>query len=172
MCFFLGRGEMRAPLKSLRGRLDIQWNKIFSSQVFSCNNFFPSKSVCRILFSEIKHPPPPPRLKSQMVGPFQSCFRLLLRRHYSRFREQTTPVFADHRHQYLIFFFIYFDHALPKKLCMPMVAEIDRLCSLGTATALINNVTENTWQQSKRGSCVWQVSHEEEERTTKKSRGK
>ena len=25
---------------------------------------------------------------------------------------------------------------------MPMVVEIDRLCSLGTATALINNVTE------------------------------
>lgn len=115
----------------------------FPARYFLAIIFFPQNLSAGYYFLK-SNIPPPPRLKSQMVGPFQSCFRLLLRRHYSRFREQTTPVFADHRHQYLIFFFIYFDRALPKKLCMPMVAEIDRLCSLGTATALINNVTENT----------------------------
>ena len=37
-------------------------------QVFPCKIFFPSKSVCRIFFSEITLTPYP-CLKSQMVGP-------------------------------------------------------------------------------------------------------
>ena len=143
----MGRGEIRAPLKRLRGRLDTQWCKIFFQPGISLKI-----SLRDIFFLKSNTPPPP--LKSQMVGPFQSYFGLLHPRYYSRFREQTTPVFRRPQTSVFNFFFHLVSSRFVKKLCMPMVVEIDRLCSLGTVTALINNVTENTRQQSKRGSCV------------------
>ena len=84
---------------------------IFSPQNQSAGNFF--------LKSNIPPTPPPPPVKSQMVGSFQSCFGILLRRHYSRFREQTTPVFRRPQTSVFNFFFIYFDRALSKKSACP-----------------------------------------------------
>ena len=169
---FLGKGRNASSLKkpSWEARHTMVQD-FFPARYFLAIIFFPHNQSAGYFFLKSNIPPPPPPLKRQMVGPFQSCFGLLLRPHYSRFREQTTPVFR--RPQTSVFFFFHlFWSRFVKKLFMPMVVEIDRLCSLGTATALINNVTENTREQSKRGSCVWQVSHKEEERATKKSRGK
>lgn len=168
---FLGKGRNASFLKkpSWEARHTMEQD-FFPARYFLAIIFFPQNLSAGYHFLKSNIPPPPPqksngRPLSILLSTFTSSTLFALRgADDARIRRPQTSVFN--------FFFHLFWSRFAKKLCMPMVVEKDRLCSLGTATALINNVTENTWQQSKTGSCVWQVSHKEEERTTKKSRGK